>query len=182
VKSYARSRIGPSGTLILAVAGDLAAALAAIADGAALIDVWDAGPQVGDQVRAHHPAGAICAPADWAGLVRDRATAERTGAVLLGRGLAEAAAAQAGGIGRDRLLVEAPPGQVTGLLAAGWPVVVTPDEAAGPHAAAAAGAMACWLGAAAVRTGYVRAVRRAIDMTTAIRGTRPRPDGCARSG
>ncbi|HEY2577290.1 MAG TPA: hypothetical protein VGI74_13375, partial [Streptosporangiaceae bacterium] len=69
-----------------------------------------------------------------------------------------------------------------GLLAANWPVLVATDEEAGPNAAAAAGAMACWLGAAAVRTGYVTAARRAIDMTEAIRGTRPHPDGCARSG
>jgi hypothetical protein len=107
---------------------------------------------------------------DWAGLTGDVATAQRTGAVLICAGPAEATAAQEAGISRDRLLVEAPPAEVAGLLAADWPVLVSTDEAAGPQAAAACAAMACWLGAAAVRTSHVTAARRAIEMTGAIKG------------
>jgi hypothetical protein len=173
--------MGTSGPVILAPAGGLTAALAAITEGATLIDLWEADLATAEVVRAHHPAAAICAPAAWAGLVRDLAMALRTGAVLICAGRTGATAAQAAGIGRDRLLVEAPPAEVTGLLAAGWPVLVAADEA-GPHTAAATGAMASWLNAAAVRTSYVTAVRRAIAMTEAIRGTRPRRGGCAPSG
>jgi dihydropteroate synthase len=37
----------------------------------------------------------------------------------------------------------------------------------------AVAAISTWLGAAAVRTRHVREVRRAIDMTASIAGTRP---------
>jgi hypothetical protein len=157
-------------TLVLATVDDLPTALTAIAEGAGLLDLWEAGQATAEAVRDRHPGAATCAPADWAGLVRDRATAQRTGAVLICAGLAEAVAAEASGIGRDRLLVEAPPALVTGLLSAGWRVVVSTDEEAGPNATAAVSAMACWLGATAVRTRYVTAARRAIDMTSAIKG------------
>jgi hypothetical protein len=174
VKSYAQGRIGPDDTVVLAPAADLPAALAAIAAGAELIDLWQATVETVAAVRARHRAEAICAPADWAGLVCDRATAQRTGAVLICSDLAEAVTAEASGIDRGRLLVEAPPDQATGLLSAGWRVIATTgdtttgEEAAGQTAAAVA-AMACWLGAAAVRTGYVTAARRAIAMTAAIK-------------
>jgi dihydropteroate synthase len=82
------------------------------------------------------------------------------------------------------------------LLAAGWPVLVDADRAAlaaGVHADRAAreagvasaddpalaasvialAALSCWLGAAAVRTQHVAAVRRALDMANSIRGLRP---------
>lgn len=42
-----------------------------------------------------------------------------------------------------------------------------------PEAAVAVAAISTWLGTAAIRTRHVRPVRRAIDMTAAIRGTRP---------
>ncbi|MGH3157500.1 MAG: hypothetical protein ACRDNF_13100 [Streptosporangiaceae bacterium] len=174
MKSYTRGRIEADDTLVLAIAGDLPTALTAIAEGAGLLDLWEAGQETVAAIRDRHPGAATCAPADWAGLVRDRATAQRTGAILVCAGLAEAVAAEASGIGRDRLLVEAAPAQVTGLLSAGWRVVVSTREEAGPNATAAVSAMACWLGATAVRTGYVTAARRAIDMTTAIKGAASR--------
>lgn len=178
MKSYARGRIGPDDTVVLAPAVDLPTALAAITDGAELIDLWQATAETVAAVRDRHPAKAICAPAEGAGLVRDRATARRTAAVLICSDLAEAVAAEASGIDRSRLLVEAPPGLATGLLSAGWRVIVTTDDTtedattgkeAGGHTAAAVAAMACWLGAAAVRTSYVTAARRAIAMTAAIK-------------
>ena len=102
----------------------------------------------------------------------------RTGRRLICRDLAEAARAEARGIDRRALLIEAAPGQAAGLIAAGWPVLVDADAAGGGAAgAAAAGALCAWLGAAAVRTRYETAVRRAIDMTESIKGTRPLPGG-----
>jgi hypothetical protein len=184
VKSYAQGRIGPDDTVVLAPAADLTAALAAVADGAELIDLWQATAQTAAAVRGHHPAEAICAPAGGAGLVRDLVTARHTGAILICADLAAAVAAEASGIDRSRLLVEAPPRRATGLLSAGWRVIVTTDdtstgdstaggsaadEEAGGHTVAAVAAMACWLGAAAVRTRYVTAARRAIAMTAAIK-------------
>jgi hypothetical protein len=82
------------------------------------------------------------------------------------------------------------------LLAAGWPVLVDAERAAreagvdADRAAREAGvasaddpalaasvialaALSCWLGAAAVRTQHVAAVRRALDMANSIRGLRP---------
>lgn len=167
---------------MFAVAGEPSAAAAAIAAGAGLIDLWDAGAQTVAAFRADHPDVPACARADWAALVRDRALALRTGAILICGDAAEAEQAEAAGIGRDSLLVQARPADVAGLLAAGWRVVVEADGTGteDPQAAAATGAIACWLGATAVRTRHVTAVRRAIDMTASIRGTRPVPRGYGR--
>jgi hypothetical protein len=172
----------PPGTAVFAVAAGLPAAAAAIAAGAGLIDLWDAGAQTVAAFRAGHPGVPACARADWAALVRDRTMALATGAMLICGDAVEAEQAEAAGIDHGSLLVQAPPAGVTGLLAAGWPVIVEADGTgtADPQAAAAAGAIACWLGAAAVRTRHVTAVRRAIDMTASIRGTRPVPRGYGR--
>ena len=163
-------QIRPAGTAVLAPAAGLAQAVTAIGSGAQMIDLWRAGRGTADSVRARYPDIPLCARAQWAPLTRDPAAALRTGAVLICAGTAAAGRAEAAGISRGQVLVEAPPAAAAGLLAAGWAVIVTADDRAGPHAAAAVGAIACWLGAAAVRTGQVAAVRRAIDMTRAIRG------------
>lgn len=168
----------PAGTVVLATASELSAAVAAICAGAGLIDLWNASQETAAAVRARYPGVLACARADWADLVRDRAIALRTGAILICGDPTDAARAEVSGISRDAILVEAPPALAAGLMAAGWQVVVDADEMAGPHAAAAVGAIACWLGAAAVRTSHVAAIRRAIDMTASIRGTRPLPDDC----
>jgi hypothetical protein len=178
VKSRADGRL-PPGTAVFAVAAGLPAAAAAIAAGAGLIDLWEADAQTVAAFRAGHPDVLACARAEWAGLARDRALALRTGAILICAGVTEAQQAEAAGIGRGNLLVEAPPAGVTGLLAAGWAVIVAADDG-DAQAAAATGAMACWLGARAVKTRHVTAVRRAIDMTASIRGTRPVPHGYGR--
>lgn len=170
----------PGGTVVAASAVDLTAAATAIAGGAGLIDLWHADPQTVAEVGRRYPDVLACAPVSWAALVRDRATARRTGAILICADPAAAAEAEASGIGRGRILVEAPPVRAAGLIAAGWAVIVRADEVAGPHAAAALAALACWLGAAAVRSHYVPAARRAIDMAGSIRGTRPIPDGRGR--
>jgi hypothetical protein len=181
-------QIRPGGTAVLAAASDLAGAAAAIGSGAELIDLWQASAGTADAVAARYPGVPACARAPWAALTRDPAAALRTGAALIcagtgGTGGAERAVAA--GVDRGLVLIEAPPGQAGGLLAAGWAVIVTADDQAGPHAAAAVAAIACWLGAAAVRTGHVTAARRAIDMTRAVSGAgpatgaRPAPGGCA---
>lgn len=165
--------------MVAAAASDLPAAVSAIAEGAALLDLTGAGPQTAGEIAQRYPGILVCARAGRPGLARDPAARRRTGAILVCADPAAAAGAEAGGIGRGALLVEAGPAQAAGLIAAGWPVMVRADELAGPHASAAAAALACWLGAAAVRSRYVAAARRAIDMAGAIRGTRPVPGGRA---
>ena len=61
------------------------------------------------EVRERYPDILICAPADWADLVRDPAAARRTGAILVCADSAAAAAAEAGGISRRGILIEATP-------------------------------------------------------------------------
>jgi hypothetical protein len=183
VKSRADDRL-PPGTAVFAVAAGLPAATAALAAGAGLIDLWNADAQTVAAFRADHPGVPACARADWAALVRDQALALRTGAILICGDAAEAEQAEAAGIDPRGLLVQTPPVHVAALLAAGWPVIVEADAedagAADPQAAAATAAIACWLGAAAVRTEHVTAARRAIDMTASIRGTRPVPSSHGR--
>jgi hypothetical protein len=183
VESHPCPQIRPAGTAVLAAAGDVAEAVTAIGSGADLVDLWAAGDGTAAAVAARYPAVAVCARAQGAALTRDPAAAVRTGAMLICAGTAGAEQAARAGVHRGRMLIEAPPGRAAGLLAAGWAVIVTADDQAGPHAAAATAAIACWLGAAAVRTGHVAAARRAIDMTRAIgtrpTGARPAPGGCA---
>jgi hypothetical protein len=170
----------PDGTAVAAAVATVPAARAAVAAGAVLIDLSGARQPVMTEVRDRYPGILICAPADWADLVRDPATARRTGAILVCADPAAAAAAEAGGIARRGILVEAEPTRAAGLIAAGWRVLVDADQVAGPHAAAAVAALSAWLGAAAVRSDHVAAARRAIDMAGAISRTGPNPGGCAR--
>ena len=161
----------PDGTAVAAAATTVPAARTAVAAGAVLIDLTGGHqPSTMTEVRDRYPGILICAPADWADLVRDPATARRTGAILVCADPAAATAAEAGGTGRASILVEAAPARAAGLIAAGWRVLVDADQVAGPHAAAAVAAVSAWLGAAAVRTRYVPAARRAVDMADSIRG------------
>lgn len=170
----------PDGTAVAAAATTVAAARAAVAAGAVLLDLTGAGRPVMTEVRSRYPGVLTCAPADWADLVRDPAAARRTGAILVCPDPAAATAAETGGIGRRGILVEAAPARAVGLIAAGWRVLVDAGQVTDPHAAAAVAALSAWLGAAAVRSDHVAAVRRAIDMADAIRGGRLVPGGCAR--
>jgi hypothetical protein len=171
----------PSVTAVLATAADLASAIAAIEAGADLVDLWAASDDTARQVRDRYPDVPACARADGAALTRDADAARRGGALLVCADAAEAVIAEATGIPRGGLLVEASPAQAAGLAGAGWQVIVDADELPGPHAAAAVAAIATWLGAAAVRSSHVTAARRAVDMTGSIRGTRPVPAGYVRS-
>jgi threonine synthase len=170
----------PDGTAVAAAATTVAAARAAVAAGAVLVDLTGAGRPVMTEVRNRYPGILICAPADWADLVRDPATARRTGAILVCADPAAATAAEAGGIGRRGILVEAAPARAAELIAAGWRVLVDCGQVTDPHAAAAVAALSAWLGAAAVRSDHVAAVRRAVDMAGAITGGRLVTGGCAR--
>jgi hypothetical protein len=163
----------PGGTAVAAAATTLAATGTAVAQGADLVDLTGAGRQTMTEVRHRYPGVLLCAPAEWADLVRDPATALRTGAILVCAGLAAATAAQADGIDGGRILVQAGPEEAVGLIAAGWPTLVDAGPLAGAPAAAAVAAVSAWLGAAAVRSPHVLAVRRAVDMTAAVSRTRP---------
>jgi hypothetical protein len=176
--SPAPGRMLPDHTAVAAAATTVAAARAAIAAGAVLVDLTGAARPVLAEVRERHPDILICAPADWADLVRDPAAARRTGAILVCADPAGAAAAEAGGISRRDILIEATPARAAGLMAAGWRVLVDAGQVTDPPAAAAVAALSAWLGATAVRSDYVAAVRRAIDMAGAIRAGGPIP-GCA---
>jgi hypothetical protein len=177
----------PSVTAVLAAADDLPAAGAAVSAGADLIDLWTASDETARRFRDRYPDVPACARTGWAALTRDPGAAEHGGIPLVCADETAAARAQAAGIARGALLVEAPPDQTARLISAGWRVIVCADapddggELAGPHGAAAVAAIATWLGAAAVRTSQVAAVRRAVDMTGTIRGTRPIPAGYVRS-
>jgi len=158
----------PAGTMLLAVADSLDQAAAALAEGADLIDLRGAAVHAVAEFRRTFPGVLVCCDAGEADLVRHPQSA---------------LAARASGLPADRLVVEVGPGAVPAAAAAGWAALVDTDRAAqladpeqtGPVVAGivAIAALSCWLGAAVVATRHVRPVRRALDMTASIRGTRP---------
>ena len=165
-----------AGTALLTVAGNAAEAAAAVRAGAALVELPAAGPAAIAAFRASHPGVLVCAECDRADVVRDPATALRTGAILLCDGLP---AADRAPVPRSRLLVEVPPATVARAIAAGYAALadLRDDPARAPDPGLAAGpiaiaAICAWLGAAVVRTSHPRQVRRALDMAESIRGTR----------
>jgi len=170
----------PAGTMLLAVADSLDQAAAALAEGADLIDLRGAAVHAVAEFRRTFPGVLVCCDAGEADLVRHSQSALAAGALLL---CADPAAARASGLPADRLVVEVGPGAVPAAAAAGWAALVDTDRAAqladpeqtGPVVAGivAIAALSCWLGAAVVATRHVRPVRRALDMTASIRGTRP---------
>ena len=95
--------------------------------------------------------------------------------------LAEAREAVKQGVPRERILVEISPGQLAPASAEDWLTLVEVDEpadadTAAREAIARAGAIAtvsAWLGANVIATRHVREIRRCLDMTESIRGTRP---------
>jgi hypothetical protein len=122
----------------------------------------------------------ICGPGDDADLGRDLEGAIRncTGVICAGVADAERAAREA--IARERIFVQVTPGELATAWAAGWRTLVdvdgNGDSAATAGAAARAGAVAAvcaWQGAAIIRTRHVTQVRRCLNMTESILGTRP---------
>jgi hypothetical protein len=167
-------------------------AVACAAAGARLVDVGTADALI-PAIRRAAGGLLICGCGEDADLVRDVNLAARTGAGLICRDLAAAQAAVGHRIGPDRILVWCPPAQIERTAESGWATLVDVD-AAGPVAGvrADAGSLAdgdadggslagvlavaavCgWLGASVIWTRHVAGVRRALDMTEAIRGTRP---------
>lgn len=172
---------------LLAVVADLGQAVAAVLAGADLIELAAPDGQaaaVPALLRARCQGVLVCADEPGADLVRDPPIARATGARLICAGLAEAAAC---GLPAGQVIVQVTPGEVTMAAKAGWAALVDADAAdaaavaasgtdsdpAGLAGVVAAAALGCWLGAALVRTRHVRPVRRALDMTAVIRGTRP---------
>jgi hypothetical protein len=174
-----------SRTALLAVADSAAAAASAVGLGATMVDLSRAGRAQVDQFRASHPGVLVCAAGGPADIVRDLATALRTGAVLI---CADPDAAVRAGVPAGRLLAELRPAELgPAALARGYATLVDlpdgpgpgpggepPGEPPGARAAAlAVAALSAWLGVAVVRTRYPQQVRRALDMADSIRGIRP---------
>jgi dihydropteroate synthase len=152
------------------------------------------------EFRARHPGVLICGTGPAADLVRQADVAMATGALLI---CGDPGSARASGLPADQMIVEVLPGGVKEAVEAGWTVLVDADRAArlaagaGPTAPGDQGradapaaqaedderaelagivaiaAISGWLGAAAVRTSHPQPVRRALDMTASILGTRP---------
>jgi dihydropteroate synthase len=178
------------GIALLAVAGNAAGAAAAVRAGAAIVDLGTAGAAAVAAFRASHPGVPVCAARGHADVVRDPATALRTGAILVCAGLPAAAGAP---VPRSQLLVDVPPAMVPAAIAAGYATLVDlrdgpapepePEPVTGVLAPAglasglagpiAIAAICGWLGAAVVRTHHPLQIRRALDMAESIRGTRP---------
>jgi hypothetical protein len=198
VMSARAGRLRP-GTSLVAVAGSLGEASAAVAAGADLIDLGAATAEMITSFRLRHPGIPVCAASGPADVVRDATAARLTGALLL---CDDADAALKTGIPAGQVLVDVLPAVVPDISQAGLAALVDVDRAAGSAArhhaadrdqadgghagrepadfglAAVAGivalaALSSWLGARAVRTSHPVEVRHALDMTASVRGTRP---------
>lgn len=126
----------------------------------------------------------VCGAGSAADVSRDTALAGPGGARLLCDGLSAAEQAAGAGIAKDRILVQVTPAEVGAASQAGWQVLVEVDDDAttgtgsrlagtGGAAAGARAAVCAWLGASVVSTRHVTQVRRCLDMTDSIRGSRP---------
>jgi len=119
----------------------------------------------------------VCGPGSAADVSRDIPLAARTGAWLLCDGLSAAEQARRQGIDPARILVQVRPAEVGTASQAGWLTLVdVDDDVAEADAEAAAGARAsvcAWLGASVFRTRHVTQIRRCLDMTESISGSRP---------
>jgi hypothetical protein len=176
-----------AGIAVLTTVDSVAGATEAVAAGAALVDV---GADEALVARIRH-AGLdllVCGPGPAADLSR--------------YGPAEALQAVRQGVPRERILVQVSSGQLEAAVRDGWLTLVDADTASaradtasaregapasarsaredGPASAreaiAKAGAVAtvsAWLGASVIATRHVREIRRCLDMTESIRGTRP---------
>jgi hypothetical protein len=154
----------------------VAEAVAYAAAGARLVDVGTAEALI-PAIRRATENLLICGYAEGADLVLD---ADADLADWSGAGLicadpgAAAAAAGRRGIAPERILVRVTPAQIESAADSGWATLVDVDAVGGLLAGVEAVAAVCaWLGVSVVRTRHVAEVRRALDMTETIRGTRP---------
>ena len=118
----------PPATALMAVAGSLAEASAAVAAGADVIDLGAATAETIIAFRSRHPGVPICAAGRPADVVRDAAAARVTGAILL---CGDAAAALDSGIPLDQVLVDVLPAAVPDVIQGGLDALVDLDRAAG---------------------------------------------------
>jgi hypothetical protein len=142
--------------------------------GAALVDAADDEALVG-AIRQAGIEVLICGRGPAADVSRDAETALGTGGRLLCDGLGAAEQAGQRGITPDRILVQVTPGETEFAARAGWQTLVDVDADPGAGAVARAGAVAAvclWLGASVISTRHVAEVRRCLDMTESIAGTR----------
>jgi hypothetical protein len=182
----------PEGCAVLAPVRTVDQAAEAARAGARLVDAGDDTALVTAISRAGLGV-LICGPGEIADLSRDARIALRTGGRLLCDGTGEAERAAQQGIAPDRIVVQVRPSEVAAAAQAGWHTLIdadapgnadTPGDAAAPRtndafgnadAVARAGAVAAvgsWLGVSIIRTRHVTQVRRCLDMTESIRGTR----------
>lgn len=167
----ALDRLAAAGTALLAVAGDAAAAAAAVRAGAALVDLGEAGAAAIAAFRASHPGILVCAACETADITGDPVLALRTGAILA---CADPVAADRAGVPAGQLLVRVEPARLAAVRAAGYATLVDLRDEPGPDAGTLAiAAIGAWLGATVVRTAHPRQTRRAVDMASSVRGIRP---------
>jgi dihydropteroate synthase len=191
----------PTPTALLAVVGTLDEASAAARAGADLVQLTAQGTAItADSATvtaflARHPGVRFSVAAGSGTPAAAPAAGAPTDVTMI---FADTRSAAASGLPRDRVLIDVPldrplpagwpepegsPPDRTLAAAGGWPVLIDLDRAAALAAGAAGeddpaeivalAALSCWLGAAAVRTRQVTAVRRALDMANSIRGLRP---------
>ena len=159
---------------VLAPVSTAAEAAEAARAGARLVDTGADGSLVAVIRRAGLDV-LICGHGDDADLGRDLAGAIRNGTGVICAGTADAGRAERHGVPRERIVVQVTPGEVAAAWADGWRALVAVDGD-GADAAARAGALAAvcaWQGAAIIRTRHVTQVRRCLNMTESILGTRP---------
>ena len=158
---------------IMAPVFAVAEAVAYAAAGARLVDAGTAEALI-PAIRRSAADVLICGYAEGADLVLDADLAAWSGAGLICRDPTAAAAAVRRGIAPERILVRVTPAQIESAAESGWATLVDVDDFGGSLAGVEAVAAVCgWLGASVVRTRHVTEVRRALDMTETIRGTRP---------
>ena len=178
----AAARRWPAPTALMAVAGSVSEAAAAVGAGADLVDLGSAEPETIAEFRACCPGILVCAAGETADLTSDPAVALATGGLMICPG---PDAARASRLPAVRLVVEVPPGEVQQAQQAGWSALVDADRSADLAAAharhgrtavsgiVAMAAVSFLLGAAVIRTRHPFQVRRALDMAACVQGTRP---------
>jgi hypothetical protein len=174
-RSVLSHRWGDSAAVaIMAPVSAVAEAVAGAAAGARLVDVGTAEALI-PAIRRTTADVLICGYAEGADLVLDADLAAWSGAGLICPDPAAAAAAAGRrGIAPERILVRVTPAQIESAADSGWATLVDVDADAGLLAGVEAVAAVCaWLGVSVVRTRHVAEVRRALDMTETIRGSRP---------
>jgi hypothetical protein len=175
-----------AGIAILTPVSSVAEASEAVRAGARLVDAGTDEALVA-AIQQADLGVLVCGPGAAADLGRDYGNAR---AQLLCAGPAVADLAVENGIARDRIIIQVTAEEVAAVAQAGWRTLVDVDvdvdvelaglvqaDGAGPGSivarAGAIAAVCAWLGVSVIGTRYVAEIRRCLDMTESIRGTRP---------